>query len=244
MPRIRGFALLPDDRSHLPAADVLMVAADREGLEETRRITVRAAAARKAALVVVDEPFEELLSVVRLGAGGIVLGSAPDRELADCAALVAHRGTVVPEQVLGEGRFHGGRPYGWAPDHDPREALDRLSPRELEVLTLVGAGRSNAEIAQLLWLSSNTVRSHVQRLMRKLRLRNRLRLVIFAHEVRLMVPAAPAAGAPAGGPDRDGGEPQPGGRVRPGRCAAPGPAGGGGEPCRAGRAAGGSSRPG
>ncbi|WP_225849161.1 response regulator transcription factor [Streptomyces sp. HPF1205] len=196
--RIGEFVLLPDDNRRPPAADVLLVAADREGFTETRRIAVRAAAARTAALIVVDEPFEELLSVVGLGAGGIVLGSAPDRELADCAALVARRGTVVPEQVLEGERLRGGScPCRKAPGQDPREALARLSTRELEVLALVGAGRSNAEIARLLWLSSNTVRSHVQRLMRKLEVRNRLCLVILAHEVRLMIPAAAAADAPA-----------------------------------------------
>lgn len=204
--RIAEFALLPDDREHPPAADVLMVAADREGFERTRRIASRAAANRQPVLLVADEPFEELLSVLRLGACGIVLGSAPDRELADCAALVARRCTVVPEQVLGERRLHGGSRFcDWAQGYDPREALGRLSPRELEVLKLAGAGRSNAEIAQLLWLSSNTVRSHVQRLMRKLGLRNRLCLVIFAHEVRLMIPAAPAGGAPRGGGPGGGG---------------------------------------
>jgi DNA-binding NarL/FixJ family response regulator len=196
---IADFALLPAGQEQAGAADVLLVAADRAAFDQTRRIASRAAAARPPVLVVVDEPFEELLSVLWLGARGIVLSSAPDRELADCAALVARRCTVVPEQVLGGEGAAGRRLFDWAPGHDPREALGRLSPREREVLTLVGSGRTNAEIAERLWLSSNTVRSHVQRIMRKLGLRNRLCLIIFAHELRLMVPAAPQGGIAGGG---------------------------------------------
>jgi DNA-binding NarL/FixJ family response regulator len=220
--RVRGlgeFALVTDEgRRRAPAADVLMVAAERKGFAAARRVATRAAAARHTVLVVVDEPFEELLSVIWLGARGIVLSSAPDRELADCAALVARRCTVVPDMVLGDRRLRGGGSFPhWTPGADPRGALSRLSPREVEVLKLVGSGRNNAEIAELLWLSSNTVRSHVQRLMRKLGLRNRLCLIIFAHEVRLMRPAAPRGGSTGGG---SGGGPA-GPEALPGQVAGP-----------------------
>lgn len=194
---IGDFAVVPRDHRRPPAADVLMVAADRNAFDETRRIAARAAASPPPMLVVADEPFAELLSVIWLGARGIVLSSATDRELADCVTVVARRCTVVPERLLDDERLRtGGRLPGGRPPHGhaPREALDRLSPRELEVLKLVAAGRTNAEIAERLWLSSNTVRSHVQRIMRKLGVRNRLCLIIFAHELRLLGPAAPARG--------------------------------------------------
>lgn len=188
--RIAGIdelAVLPHDGKHRHTADVVMVAADRDEFDTIRRIAASAALTRPPILLVVAEPFAELMSAMWLGARGIVLSSATDRELADCAALVARRCTVVPEQVLNEARLPYGRrlPDWTSPHHDPRAALDRLSRRELEVLKLVGSGRNNAEIAERLWLSRNTVRSHVQRLMRKLGLRNRLCLIIFAHELGL-----------------------------------------------------------
>ncbi|HEY5836867.1 response regulator transcription factor [Streptomyces sp.] len=188
--RIKDFAVLPHDRKHQQAADVVMVAADRNEFEVTRRITSRAATARPPLLLVVDEPFEELMSALWLGARGIVLNSATDRELVDCAALVARQCVVVPEKMLNDERLPDAHTIlDGTTHHDARAALNRLTPRELEVLKLVGAGRNNAEIAEALWLSRNTVRSHVQRLMRKLGLRNRLCLIIFAHELRLMNPA-------------------------------------------------------
>lgn len=245
---IGEFAVLPADGGRRRAADVLLVTADRPGIKEARRIAARAAGVRQPVLLVVDEPFEGLLSVLWPVAGGIVFSSAPDRELADCAALVARHCTVLPERVLdGRPLPAARRLFGREGGRHPRETLDRLSPRELEVLELVGAGRTNAEIAALLWVSSNTVRSHVQRLMRKLGLRNRLCLIIFAHEVRLMIPAAPRGKGGGGGDhrreDAEAGSGA-GPRVTPGRCAGPGPAAQAGAAAPAGRAARGSSPPG
>jgi DNA-binding NarL/FixJ family response regulator len=70
-------------------------------------------------------------------------------------------------------------------DPEPHSALGTLTPRELEVLGLVGAGMSNSDIAQRLVLSTATIKTHVHRCMRKLTLNSRAQAVVFAYETGL-----------------------------------------------------------
>ncbi|GIG63316.1 hypothetical protein Lfu02_76880 [Longispora fulva] len=78
------------------------------------------------------------------------------------------------------------------PESDGTSAVHRdpaaLTPRELEVLTLLGRGLSNAELAQELTLSGHTVKSHVARIFAKLYLRDRAQAVILAYETGLVSP--------------------------------------------------------
>lgn len=182
-----GFDVLPYIKGRPQQPDLLVAAIDRDSIWLAHRITSALETVRAPTLLVVDEPFAELAGVMWFGAQGIILSSAPDRELSDAARLVAQRATVMPEEILADERLVMGRlAFEWSVDRDARSALDALSERERQVLELIGTGRNNAEIAAQLWVSSNTVRSHVQRLMRKLGLRNRLCLVIFAHELGLV----------------------------------------------------------
>lgn len=66
--------------------------------------------------------------------------------------------------------------------------LTPLTPRELEVLTLLGRGRSNAELARELTLSEATVKTHVARIFAKLALRDRAQAVVLAYETGLIAP--------------------------------------------------------
>jgi DNA-binding NarL/FixJ family response regulator len=68
------------------------------------------------------------------------------------------------------------------------EGLDELSPRELEVLGLVARGSSNREIAEALVLSPLTVKTHVSRILTKLRARDRVQLVVIAYQAGLVSP--------------------------------------------------------
>ncbi|MFI1864656.1 helix-turn-helix transcriptional regulator [Streptomyces jumonjinensis] len=182
-----GFDVLPYDKERPQQPDLLVAAIDRECVWVAHRIASSLESVHAPTLLVVDKPFAELAGVMWFGAQGIILSSASDGELSDTARLVAQHATVISEEILADDRLSMGKlAFEWSVDRDAGSALDALSEREREVLELIGTGRNNAEIAALLWVSSNTVRSHVQRLMRKLGLRNRLCLVIFAHELGLV----------------------------------------------------------
>lgn len=179
-----GFHVVPYGKG--PSPDLLVVAIDRDSVWLAHRASALETV-HAPKLLMVEKPFAELAGVMWFGAHGIVLDTASDHELSDVARLVAQHCTVVAEDILADSSLGEGKlAFEWTVDRDTRSALDALSEREREVLTLVGTGRNNAAIAAKLWVSTNTVRSHVQRLMRKLGLRNRLCLVIFAHELGLV----------------------------------------------------------
>ena len=73
----------------------------------------------------------------------------------------------------------------------PSARLDPLSERERDVLALIGAGRSNSEIAAELFISPATVKSHVRHILAKLALRDRAQAIVLAHECGLVADAAP-----------------------------------------------------
>jgi DNA-binding NarL/FixJ family response regulator len=121
----------------------------------------RAMRAGASGFLLKDMPGEDIVSAIRKAARGVdaLLAPAVTRRLID--------------------RFTTGalRPAG--------PALDRLTPREVDVLRLVGRGRSNAEIAAELFIGETTVKTHVARVLMKLGLRDRVQAAILANEAGL-----------------------------------------------------------
>jgi DNA-binding NarL/FixJ family response regulator len=163
-----------------------------DGLAATRRILAAppAPGARPVRVVVLTtyDLDEYVYEALRAGASGFLLKHAPPEELllgvraaADGGALLSPR---VTRRLVAE--FAARRPAARRP---PPE-LDRLTPREREVLDLVICGRSNTEIAEALVVSQSTVKTHLGHILDKLGLRDRVQAVVFGYEHGLVEPGA------------------------------------------------------
>ena len=123
---------------------------------------------------------------MRFGASGFLLKDVRSGELVEAVRTVAAGQSLLSPAItrrLIERFVRAGPPAG-----SPPPALAALTPREREVLLLIAQGLSNAEIAGRLYLSEATVKTHVNRLLAKLALRDRVQVVVLAYETGLITP--------------------------------------------------------
>mgnify|MGYP002652336942 CR=1 FL=1 len=156
-----------------------------DGIEATRRL--QAAPDPPPVLVLTTFDDDELLSgALRAGAAGFVLKDSPAEELIRAVRTVARDGAcldpAVTGRVLATYRTVAPRPVAG------RHAADVLTARELDVLTLVGRGLTNSEIAAALGISTVTVKSHVGHVFLKLGLRDRAAAIVFAFDHGIVAP--------------------------------------------------------
>lgn len=149
-----------------------------------RRLAQHRTEPRARTLLLVAAMDRHVQELLQAGAGGVLLRDAGPAELfAAIQVVVAGYAVVAPMNgVLAGGAVHD----AVAGAHDER--LSALTPREREVLGLVVRGYSNAEIASHLTLSESTVKYHVQGLLGKLDLHDRVHAVIYAYETGLVQP--------------------------------------------------------
>jgi NarL family two-component system response regulator LiaR len=124
---------------------------------------------------------DKLLPALRSGAAGYLLKNAPPQELAR-AVRAAHAGETLIDPVVAARLVES-----LAADGEP-EPLDRLTPREREVLVLIGRGFPNKQIARELGLSEKTVKTHVGHVLAKLRVTDRTQAAVFAVRSGLVEP--------------------------------------------------------
>ncbi len=159
------------------------------GIEATEQIVAQHPGTRVLVLTTFDLD-EYAFAALRAGASGFLLKNVEPAGLLDGIRTVARGDAVVAPRVTRKllERFAGHLPAGpEEPGHeDPRLSL--LTGREREVLTEVARGLSNAEVAERLFLSESTVKTHVGRILPKLGLRDRVQAVVFAYETRLITP--------------------------------------------------------
>jgi DNA-binding NarL/FixJ family response regulator len=170
-----------------------------DGLEATRLITSGAAAARSAGSGPAAPPKVVMLTTfdlddyvyeaLRAGASGFLLKDSPRHDLiAAVRAAAAGDALLAPSVTRRLIEAFARRP----PETSPSPSqLASLTARERDVLLLLARGRSNAEIAAVLFVSEATVKTHVGNLLAKLGLRDRVQAVILAYETGIVVPGAP-----------------------------------------------------
>jgi DNA-binding NarL/FixJ family response regulator len=190
-----------------------------DGIEATRAIAGEADSPTRVLILTTFDLDEYAFSALRAGASGFLLKDVPPAELVAAITTVARGDAVVSPRItrrLLEEYAHtlpelagagSGRAAGASGDTGPGSgsgsgaaediALASLTDREREVLLAVADGLSNAEIAERLYVSEATVKSHVGRLLAKLGLRDRVQAVVFAFQSGLVEPSPPPTAHPS-----------------------------------------------
>lgn len=153
-----------------------------DGIEATRAVTALESPPRVLVLTTFD--LDEIVyDALRAGASAFLLKDAPEERLLTAIRVVADGGSMfapsVTRRLIEEFAARGPKPVA---------LLGALSERETEVLRLMARGRSNSEIGQELFVTENTVKTHVARIFTKLDARDRVQAVVMAYESGLVRP--------------------------------------------------------
>ncbi|MEU2995413.1 response regulator [Streptomyces griseoincarnatus] len=174
--------LVRDTGPDVAVMDIRMPGMD--GIEATGLITAAAGATRVLILTTFDDD-EYIYGALRAGASGfLVKDMALDDILGAIRVVAAGDALIAPSVTRRLIAEFAARPE---PALHPRP-VGNITEREREVLTLVGRGMSNSEIATHLYISAATAKAHVARLLTKLEARDRVQLVITAYETGLVTP--------------------------------------------------------
>jgi DNA-binding NarL/FixJ family response regulator len=158
-----------------------------DGLQATRRILAADNSARILILTTfdLDEYVYEALSA---GASGFVLKDDPPEQLIAAVRTVAAGDALlsptITKRVI--------KQFTRVPRPAPPKELDELTPREQEVFRLIASGLSNTEIAQALFISDTTVKTHITHILQKLNLRDRVQAVVLAHQTGIFEADSPS----------------------------------------------------
>ena len=155
-----------------------------DGLEATRHIVAEQSKVPTRVLILTTfERDEYIFESLRSGASGFILKNAPPEDLVNAIRVVADGNALlapsVTRRIITE----------FAKKPVPKtyeEEIKRLTEREIEVLRLVGRGKTNEEIASELVIGESTVKTHVSSVLTKLDLRDRVQAVVFAYESGLV----------------------------------------------------------
>ena len=157
------------------------------GIEATRRILVAGIETRVLILTTFDLD-EYVYEALRVGASGFLLKDVTAQQLVEGVRVVAAGEALLAPTVTRRllERFAPQLPGG---DDRPPPELSSLTERELEILTLLASGLSNAELGSRLYLSEPTIKTHLSSIFRKLGVRDRVQAVIAAYDAGLVEPA-------------------------------------------------------
>ena len=158
---------------------------EMDGIEATRRL-LEVAPDIKVIVVTTFDIDDYVYGALRAGASGFLLKDAPPDDLIDAIRIVAGGDALIAPSITKRliAEFAERR------EERPVQGLDELTDRETEVLALIARGLSNAEIAEELFVSETTVKTHVSHILTKLDLRDRVQAVVAAYEAGLVTPGS------------------------------------------------------
>jgi DNA-binding NarL/FixJ family response regulator len=157
-----------------------------DGVEATRRLVQAGSQARVLILTTFDLD-EYVFEALRAGASGFLLKDVQPAQLVDAIRVVARGEALLAPTVTRRLLDRFAHTLPGAAD-EPVSELGALTEREREVLALLAGGLSNAELAERLFLSQTTVKTHVSSILRKLGLRDRVQAVVLAYQAGLVRP--------------------------------------------------------
>jgi DNA-binding NarL/FixJ family response regulator len=166
---------------------------EMDGLEATRRIlTGDAPGAPRVVILTTFDLDRYVYAALSAGASGFLLKDVSPEQLVAAVRLVRAGDALLAPAIT---RRLIAR-YASRDEHSAtlHRDLSTLTPREVEVMALLARGLSNAELAAALHLSDATVKTHVARILSKLRLRDRAQAIVVAYETGLVTPGSSAAG--------------------------------------------------
>jgi DNA-binding NarL/FixJ family response regulator len=166
-----------------------------DGIEATRRIASDPSNAAQVLVLTTFDQDDYVYEALRAGAAGFLLKSAPPARVVEAVRVVAAGDALLAPPITRRliERYLNRASSG----AEAQRVREVLTARELEVFEQIAAGKSNAEIAGLLFLSEATVKTHVNRILQKLELRDRVQVVVLAYETGLVEPGSSAT--PSGG---------------------------------------------
>jgi DNA-binding NarL/FixJ family response regulator len=177
-----GTEVLPAVDAYAPDVVLMDIRMPRmDGLAATEALTARDAAPEIIVLTTFDAD-EYVLRALRSGASGFLLKDTPPADIVQAIRLVVAGEAMLSPGVTRRLIGHVARTGGASRRANAQELLGRLTDREREVAEAIGRGRSNAEIAEELFMSVATVKAHVTRLLTKLEVANRVQIALLAHD--------------------------------------------------------------
>jgi DNA-binding NarL/FixJ family response regulator len=180
-----GIAAVAAVREHRPDVALMDIQMPRlNGIEATREI-VSAGLLTRVLMLTTFGMDRHVVESLRAGASGFLLKTVPPDDLIAGIAVVARGDSLLAPSILRR-LLNEWTARRLPDDSDPR--LDKLSPRELDVLRQIGRGLSNAELAERFHLAEPTIKTHVSRILAKTGSRDRVQAVVLAYESGLVCP--------------------------------------------------------